>query len=170
MARARKMKHFFYVDHFLHDFGLADIPRNAVEHERIDVRFKLVRLHRRIDRLPPEFNGDLIRNELTLARVFKEGFANLGTRVDGAEHVAAGAVIKARDCAQRFALRPFSAARRTKQDERVISHQRNRFIPQPGRTRKADSTAYFPAVRESTFTRRPARSKRTLPSISAKIV
>jgi hypothetical protein len=39
-------------------------------------------------------------------------------------------MIKARDAAERFALRAFAAARRAEEDERVISHERNSFIPQ----------------------------------------
>jgi len=101
---------------------LADIPRNTVEHEGIDIWLELVRLHRGIDRRSPELDRDLIGHELTLAGVFKEGFANLRAGVDGAKYIAAGAMIKARDCAQRFALRPFAAARRAKEDKGIVSH------------------------------------------------
>jgi hypothetical protein len=133
------MKHFFHVDHFLHDSSLPDIPRNPIQDECVDVWFKFVCLHCRIDRLPPELNCDLIRHELALAGVLKEGFANLRARVDGTKYIAAGAMIKARDCAERFALRPFAAARRAKEDKSIVSHQRNRFIPRAGQSRKAES-------------------------------
>ena len=124
------MKHFFYIDHFLHDFRLPDIAWNPVEHECIDVWLKIVRLYRRIDRLSPKLDCDLVRHELASARVFKERFAYLRARVDRAEYIAAGAMIKARDRAQCLALRTFAAAGRAKEDKRVISHHRNRFIPQ----------------------------------------
>ena len=124
-ARAREVKHFFHVDHFLHDFRLADVPGNAVEDERVNVRFKLMRVHRRLDRLPPELDRNLIRHELTFARVFQEGFADFCARIDRAENIAAGAMIKARDRAERFPLGAFAAARGAEQNERVVSHQRN---------------------------------------------
>jgi hypothetical protein len=122
------MKHFSYVDHFLHDLGLSDITRNAVEHQRVNVWFKLVRLYGRVDCLSPELDRDIIRHELAFARVIQKRFTDLGARVDGAEYVAAGAVIKAWNRAKGFALRSFAAARRAKEDERVVSHGRNRFI------------------------------------------
>jgi hypothetical protein len=48
-------------------------------------------------------------------------------------------MVKARDCAERFALGPFAASRRTKEDKSIVSHHRNRFIPQAGQSRKAES-------------------------------
>jgi hypothetical protein len=133
------MKHFLHVDHFLHDLGLPDIPRNTIEHQSIDIRLELVRLHGGTDRRSPKLDRDLIGHELTFAGVFKEGLANFGTGVDGTKYIAARAVIKARDCAQRFALRPFAAPRRAKKDKGIVSHHRNRFITQQGQSRKAES-------------------------------
>ena len=77
-----------------------------------------MRLHRGTNRRSPELDRDLIGHQLALAGVFKEGFANLRPGVDGTKHIAAGAMKKAWDCAQRFALRPFAAPRRAKEDER----------------------------------------------------
>ena len=138
-ARTGEMKHFFHVDHFLHDFGLADIPRDPIKDERIDVWLKLVRLDGCIDCRSPKLNGDLIGHKLAFAGVFEEGFAYFRAGVDGAKHIAAGAVIIAWDCAQRFALRPFAATRRAKEDKGIVSHDRNRFIPQASQSRKAES-------------------------------
>ena len=56
------------------------------------------------------------------AGVIEKCFTNFCARVDGAKNVAAGAVIIARDRAERFPLRAFAAARRAKQDEGVISN------------------------------------------------
>src|SRR5215471_11343305 len=125
------MKNFFNIDHFLHDFRLSNVPWNAIEHERVDVGFELMRFNGRVDRLPPELDGDIVRHELSLARIFQERLADFGARVDRAEHIAAGAMIKARDRAERFALRAFAAARRTKEDECVVSHKRKSLIPIP---------------------------------------
>ena len=91
------MKYLFYIDHFLHDLGLTDISRNAVQHERVDVRLKFMRFHCRIDCLSPKLHCDMIGNQLAFTRIFKECFADLRAGVDGAEYVATGAMIKARD-------------------------------------------------------------------------
>jgi hypothetical protein len=56
------MKHFFHVDHFLHDLGLSDIPRNTVQHQRVDIRLEFVRFHSRIDRLSPKLHCDIVWN------------------------------------------------------------------------------------------------------------
>ena len=61
------MKNFFYVDHFFHDPGLADISRDAVKHENVDVRFKFVRVHCGIDCFFPKLDRDVIRHELAFA-------------------------------------------------------------------------------------------------------
>ena len=124
-----EMENFFHVDHFLHDLGLADISRNSVEDENVDVRLELVRVLGRIDRFFPKFDRDVIRDQLAFAGIFEERFANLAARVDGAEHVAARAMKKARDRAERLALRAFAAAGRAKEDERPVFHEGDCFIP-----------------------------------------
>ena len=43
------MEDFSDVDHFLHDFCLADIPRNAVKHESVDIGFEFVGFDRSVD-------------------------------------------------------------------------------------------------------------------------
>ena len=43
--RARQMEHLLHVDHFIHDFGLAKVSWNPVEHQRVDIRLELVRFH-----------------------------------------------------------------------------------------------------------------------------
>ena len=118
--RAGKVKHFFHVDHLLHDLGLVHVPWNAVEHERVDVGFEFVRVDRGVDRLFPELDRDVVRNELAFARVFEKRLADLGARVDRAENVAAGAMIEARDRAERFALGAFAAARGAEKNKRVV--------------------------------------------------
>jgi hypothetical protein len=56
------MEHFFNVDHFPHDLSLTDIPRNTVQHQRVNVRLKFVRFHSRVDRLSPKLDCDIVRN------------------------------------------------------------------------------------------------------------
>src|SRR5438067_13885002 len=106
------MKQLFYVDHFIHDFGLAKVSRNPVEHERVNVRLELVRFHGCIDCLSPQLHCDVVWNELPFACVFKKGLSDLRARVNGTEYVAAGAMIKPWDRAERFALCAFATARR----------------------------------------------------------
>ena len=118
------MENFFNVDHFPHNLGLANIPRNTVQHECVDVRLKFMGFHSRIDCLSPKLHGDIVRDELAFARVFKERFADFRTGVDGAKYIATRAMIKAWDRAERLALCTFAAARRAKKDEGIVSHER----------------------------------------------
>src|SRR6266513_1780435 len=139
------MKQFFHVNHFLHDFSLSDVPRNPVEHKRVDIRLELVRFHSRIDGLSPKFHSDVVRNEPALARVIEECFPDLRTRVDGAEHVATRAMIITRNRAERFPLGSFAAARCAKKDKRIVSHhQQSPLIQQVGSDAEAESDGLFP--------------------------
>lgn len=119
---AGKMKNFFHVDHFFHDPGLADISRNAVEHERVDVGFKFVRVDRGVDGRFPKLDRDVVGHELTFARIFQKRFADFRARVDGAKYVATSAMIITWDRAKRFALRAFTAAGRTKKEKGLVFH------------------------------------------------
>src|SRR4029077_14831114 len=162
---AGEVENFLHVDHLFHDLRLTYVPRDAIEHEDIDVRFEFVRVHRRIDRFFPEFHGNLIRHELAFTGVFQKCFAHFGARVDGAKHVAAWAMIKTRDAAERFALRALAAAGRAEENERVVSNERNQFIHKMGTRLQQLKSApprrgisfktYFDAITRSTFTRRP---------------
>src|SRR6266513_2085119 len=98
---------------------------------------------RRVNRLPPELDCDLVWHELAFARVIEEGFTHFRAGIDRAKYIATGAMIEARDRTERFTLRPFAAARRAKEDKRVVPHERNPFILQPRRSRKVESAAIF---------------------------
>ena len=139
-TRAREMKDFFNIDHSPHNLGLANIPRNTVQHEFVDIRFKFMGFHSRIDCLSPELHGDIVRDELAFARVFKERFADFRTGVDGAKYIATRAMVKAWDRAERLALCTFAAARRAKKDEGIVSHERSGFILQKQPVRQALSS------------------------------
>src|SRR5262245_51520134 len=116
------MEHLLHVDHVIHDFGLTHVSGNPIQYERVDVRLELVRVYGRVDRLPPKLHRDFVGNELAFARILKEGFADLCACVDGAEYVATSAMIVTRDRTEGFALGAFTAARRAKKEEGVISH------------------------------------------------
>src|SRR5207247_11211228 len=118
------MEPLLHVDHVIHDLGLTHVSGNPVQYQRVDVRLELVRVYGRIDRLPPKLHCDIVRNELAFARILKKGFTDLCARVDGAEYVATSAMIVTRDRAERFALRPFAAARRAEKDKRVVTHHK----------------------------------------------
>src|SRR6266571_8999847 len=119
------MKNFLHFDQFSHDLRLINVSRNPVEDENVDVRLELVRVDRGVDRFLPKLDRDVVRDELSLAGVFEKSFPNFCARIDGAKHVAARAMKKTWNCSERFALRAFAAARRTKQDERAVFHESN---------------------------------------------
>ena len=109
------MENFLHVDQLVHDLGLADISRDAVEHENVDVGFEVMAIDRGVDSRLPELDRDFVRNELAFAGVFQKSAADLGARVDRAKDVAAGAMKKARDAAESFALRAFAAPGRAEE-------------------------------------------------------
>src|SRR5262249_24072694 len=116
------MEHLFHVDHVIHDLGLTDVSGNSIQHKRIDVRLKLMRVYGRVDCRSPKLHRHFVGNELAFARIIKESFANLCARIDGAEYVATSAMIVTRDRAKGLALRALAAARRAKKEKGVISH------------------------------------------------
>src|SRR5689334_18149201 len=120
--RTSEMKDFSDVDHVLHDFCLADISWNAIQHESIDIGFEFVRFDRSVDSFFPKLYRDLVRHELPFARIFEKGLAYVCPRIDGTENIATGTVKEARNAAECFALRPFAASGRTEEDERLVSH------------------------------------------------
>ena len=89
-------------------------------------------------------------------------------------------MVKAGDRAKRFTLRAFAAAGRAEEDEGPVFHGDIRLYRKLRAQHNIDACAsndqirmmfdHFRAASGSTFTRRPARSKRTLPSTNAKIV
>ncbi|MEY2530240.1 MAG: hypothetical protein QOI96_325 [Verrucomicrobiota bacterium] len=122
-VRAREVKNSFHVNEFFHDLGLGDVSWNAIEYERVDVWFELVRIHRGGDRLLPKLNRNLIGHELAFAGKFEKRTTHFRPRVDGAKDVSAGAMIIARDGTERFTLSAFAAARRTEENEGRVSHE-----------------------------------------------
>jgi len=71
----------------------------------------------------PKLDRDVVRNELTFARIFQERFPDFRAGVDGTKHVAARAMKKSRDRSEGLTLGPFAAAGRTKQNERAVFHE-----------------------------------------------
>src|SRR5437868_10264014 len=183
--RTSEMEDFSDVDHVLHDFCLTDISRNAIKHESIDIGFKFVTFDRSIDGFLPKLHRNLVGHELAFAGVVEEGFAYFCSRIDGTENIAAGAVKKARNAAEGFALCAFAASGRTEEDERLVFHRNWTFFyktnvksvqclwrigSQRGsgaNFKVAEARGHYFAGNGSTFTRRPARSKRTFPSTNA---
>lgn len=120
--RAGKMKYFLHVDFLIHDLRLADISRNTIEDENIDVGFELVRVDCGVDRFFPKLHRDVIGDELTLARIFEKCLTHFGARIDGTEDVSAGAMEKAGNCSKSLTLRAFAAPGRTKKEVGMIFH------------------------------------------------
>src|SRR5947199_9463374 len=106
------MKYFLYVYHFLHDFGLAKVSRDPVQHQSVDVRLELVRFHGRIDCLSPKLHRNIIRYELTFTGIIKECLRDSRAPADGAAYVAPRPAIQAGDRAERFPLAALPATRR----------------------------------------------------------
>ncbi len=123
----REMENFLHIDQLIHDFGLADIPRDAVEHENIDVRFELMCVDGGVDRFLPEFDSDVIRHELTSAGVFQKRLADFRARVDGTEYIAARAMKKTWNRSQGFTLCAFTTAGRAEKKVSVIFHGKYRL-------------------------------------------
>jgi len=164
------MKDFFHVDHFLHDLGLPNVSRITVQDQCVDVRLKLcastaasIASRQSSHRTYRPELIDLCSNILgTLCRL------SCACRWSGIRRRRR--MVIPRYCAERFALSPFAIPGAPQKNKLVISHERN-AVYTAGRwaaKRRIDRLAIGP--RPSTFTRRPARSKRTLPSTSAKIV
>src|SRR5205807_4428062 len=119
----REMKDLFHINQLSHDLGLVHISRNAVEHENVDIRLEFVAIDGGVDRFFPEFDRDVVRNELTFARIFQKRLPDFGARIYGPKDVAARAMIEARDRSERLALGPFAAAGRAKQNKRAVFHE-----------------------------------------------
>src|SRR5437868_11006964 len=125
------MENFSHVNHLLHDLCLIHVPRNAIQHQSVDIWLKFVSIDRGINRFLPKLDRNLVGNELAFTRVLEEGFAYGCPGIDRAKDIAAGAVEKARDTAQSFALCAFAASGRTEEDERLVFHHWNlSFIKQ----------------------------------------
>src|SRR4051812_32896454 len=116
------MKHLFHVDELVHDPRLADISRNAVEHQDIDIGLKRVRVHGRIDLRFPELDGNFVRHQLAFARVVEKSGAHLRPRVDRSKYISTGAMKKARDTAEGASLGSLAAAGRAKKKIGLVFH------------------------------------------------
>lgn len=99
----------------LQHLGLAAIAGNTVEHEEIDIGLEAARLHHAVDLHGPHADGNVVRHELAFAGVFEESLTEIGTNIDGTEDIAAGAMVKAWNRAEDFALGSFSRSRCAKE-------------------------------------------------------
>src|SRR5207247_9631081 len=109
------MKHFFYIDHILHDLRLPDVSGDTVKNERIDVRIKLVCVYRCLNRLPPELDCDLVWHELAFARVIEPRCPHFPAGIHRPTYIATGPIIAARGRPERFPVRPSASTTRAKE-------------------------------------------------------
>src|SRR5215831_1115057 len=147
---AGKMKNFFHVDHVFHDLRLLDVSRNSVEHENVDVGFEFMSINRGINRYLPKLDRDVVRHELTFARVFEKRFADWRASVDRTKNVSARAMKVTRNAAECFALSALTAPWSAEQNERAVFHEAVRLYrtrgesgrevisPRPGRYSRDD--------------------------------
>jgi hypothetical protein len=106
-----KMKDAANLDMGLHEDGLGNIPRDSIQNEKVAVRVKLAGFDCLENRFMPETHGHLVRNQLTLAGVFKELCAKLTGRIQRPENITAGTMIKTGNLPQDLALGSLAASR-----------------------------------------------------------
>src|SRR5215831_16646842 len=116
------MENRFHIYDLIHDSCLADIARDTIQNEDIDVGFEFVGLDGSVDARLPKFDRDLIRHQLPLAGVFQESSTHLGSRVERAEDIAAGNMEEARNRAKGTALCSLAAARRAEKKVSDVFH------------------------------------------------
>ena len=117
------MKDLFHIDQLIHDLGLTDVARNAIEDEHIDIGLELVRIDRGIDAGLPKLHRDVIGDELAPAGIFEKRTPKSGARVDRAKNVAASAMKEARDRAKRATLGALASAGRAKEKISRVFHR-----------------------------------------------
>ncbi len=108
--RADEVNDFHDVDGVVEELGLLDVSGDAVEDDKFTVGMELVDHLHALDVLLPEFDGDFVGDELSLAGVFPEYSAHFALEIERPEDVTGGAVIEAGDGTDDFALGSFSAA------------------------------------------------------------
>ena len=119
---AGEMENAAHIELGAENLGLVAIARDAVEHEEIDVGLESIGLHHLVDLCRPEADADVVRHELAFARIGKKGLAELGAHIDRAKDIAAGAMIKAGDGAENFALSSFAGSRRAEEKKGFVNH------------------------------------------------
>src|SRR5207248_1161797 len=87
---------------------------------------------RGIDCFLPQFDGDLVRDELALARVLEKCLAYLAASIDRAKNIAARTMIKTRDAPERFTLCALTTTGMAKKDVGFVFHGHTSFILQLG--------------------------------------
>lgn len=122
--RTGKVENFLHIDDFIHDPCLADVAGNPVEDEHIDIGLEFMRIDSGIDPRLPKLDRDFVRNEFSLARIFKEGAAHFGASVEGSKNITTGAMKKARDRADGTALGSFATTGGAKEKIRRVFHSK----------------------------------------------
>ena len=117
-----KMKDANDLDHIVHNDGLLDIARDAIENEEIDIGFKSVRTDGILDASCPEFDGDFGGNEQAFAGVFQKPLPQWGACIEGTEDISAGKMKKTGNGAEGASLGAFAAAGSTEYEESFVTH------------------------------------------------
>jgi hypothetical protein len=100
-----------------HHFGLRDVPRDAVEHQEIDVRLVDVGIAPIVDLGLPQLDRELVGHQFAAARVVDKALAEGGAGVQRAEDIATGTVEEARDGTEDLPLGSLARARRAEDEE-----------------------------------------------------
>ena len=109
------------VDVLLHDLGLLDIARDAVEDEEVDVGLEEVALGFTVDVGFPELDGEFVGDEFAAAGVVHELLAKDCAGIEGTKDFAAGTMNEARDAPEDGALGAFAAAGCSKHKDGLVS-------------------------------------------------
>ena len=62
-----QMKDFLHIDKGVHQVGLADVARNPIEDQVIDIGQESMRVHTELNADAPKLDGNLVRHKLTFA-------------------------------------------------------------------------------------------------------
>jgi hypothetical protein len=114
-VRAGQMKNPAHAQDVTEQMGLIDIPRNAVQQQKIMVGVKRVRLDNLVDSQLPQLDRQVVGHQFAPAGVGEKLLAKRRAQVERAEHVPARTVVIAGDRAERFALGAFPATRGTEE-------------------------------------------------------
>src|SRR6266540_1632151 len=119
---ARKVEHGLHVERVGQHPGLADVARDAVEHERVPRGIELAVGRAGFDVFGPQRDGRFVGHQFAFARVVNEHAADGIFDAQIAKRVAAGEVEKAGDRADDLSLGALAGARRAEEEDRAVFH------------------------------------------------
>ena len=108
------------IERVAQNLGLARVPRNAVEHERVALGMKAAELGLPVHVLLPEFDGGFVGHEVAAAGILEEFAGDRAVDAQIAEEVAARQVIEAGNGAENFSLRALAGTGRSEEQPAAL--------------------------------------------------